>query len=169
MIKHDWKDIKGESSGSFYSAGKHTVRIDKWLFDTSRSDKLFLQINFEKDGVEKKSDYPFCSCRLYFSSEKSIMISRHYLHLLCDKMGVKYSEDRVENDEAILMIGQELKDREIDILLEPTGRKNAKGYDVLGVNIPDVGELYIKSNQTADTTMDIINTSQQVPDDDIPF
>jgi hypothetical protein len=169
----DFRNIE-EQQPSNYKAGKHLVKFGKWVFDVSKKGKDYLQIEFEK-GDSKK---PFTLCRLYFSHEVSIGIAKHLLHQLCEKMGINYTPERVSTPEEILKIGDELKGREIEILLEPTGGQNLeKGYDYLGVNIPDVGEFYIKakSSNAQDTyNQEFANPNARLEDQmngksDLPF
>jgi hypothetical protein len=62
--------------------------------------------------------------------------------------------------------------KKLTIILEPTGERNEeKGYDYLGVNIPDIGAMYIKAkdpNQVGQAqTVVEIDTSDD--ESDIPF
>jgi len=82
MAKHDWSQI-AESTG--FGPGKHVVKFGAWSFEESKNGKYFLQLNWEKDGHYSKDGKPFTSSRLYFSSERAVGMSKHLLHLLCEK------------------------------------------------------------------------------------
>ena len=164
---YDFSNIKGEMAISSYRAGKHLVKFGKWEFDQTDAGKIFLKMEWQKPNVDN-SGRPFTTSRLYFSSEDAIKIARHKLHLLCDLQQIKYSEDRVVNSDEILKIGDELKDRDIEIELVPTGAKTDKGNDRLGVKIGDI-EFFIRQtdNDESKAAFDAITSEDISPD--IPF
>jgi len=71
-------------------------------------------------------------------------------------------------------LGRELKDREIEIELVPTGGKNDKGNDYLGVRIDGVGDFFIpvKTDDAFDAAVDTLTESNPRVEDmgsDVPF
>ena len=101
LEKLDWHHIKGEMSPSGYGPGVHHVKFGEWKFDETKNGKTYLQIDFDKlDDTEDGK--PFTNCRLYFTTERAVKLARHYLHALCDKMKIEYSQERVGTGEAIL-------------------------------------------------------------------
>lgn len=149
----DFTQIKGEyDPANAYSAGVHRVQIGKWSFKTSNTNKLYLEMAWEKEGFASKDDKPFASSRLYFSSNMAIKIARYKIHALCDKLKVAYSEKMMATDETILQLNEKLQGKSLDIELVPTGGKNDKGYDVLGVHIEGVGDFFIPVKNSPDTT-----------------
>ena len=149
----DFTLIKGEyDPANAYSAGIHHVQIGKWSFKTSKSNKLYLEMAWEKEGFKGKEDKPFASSRLYFSSDIAVQIARHKIHALCDKLQVAYSEEMMATDKTILQLNEKLQGKSLDIELVPTGGKSDKGNDFLGVRIEDVGDFFIPVKDNPDTT-----------------
>ena len=166
----DFTSIKGEIDPSSYGAGVHHVKVGAWEFKQSKNGKDYLEMAWEKDGFHGKDGRPFTSSRLYFSSEKAVQIARGKLHKLCDLLGVTYSEEKMANCETIVALGEEMLGKELDIELVPTGGKNDKGNDYLGVRIKGVGDFFIPVKED-DPFATVSEPSPRLEDmdSDVPF
>lgn len=167
MNKYDFSGFEELSGG--YGPGKHTVIIGKWEFQESPNKSLYLNMRWEKGTAHE--DRPFASSRLYFSSKTSAGLSKHTLHLLCDKMGIPYKRELLDNSEKILQLGKQLEGKIIDIELVPTGEKSPKGHNYLGVYIDGVGELFIRRKDGQQSRVDEVSSALGGFDDsaDVPF
>jgi len=167
MREYDFSDVEEMTGG--YGPGKHMVTFGEWQFQESNNGKPYLYMRWENNGSEYR-DMPFASSRLYFSSKIATGISKHTLHLLCDKMGIAYTKDLTKNSKMIEQLGRTLRGKEIEIELVPTGETNPKGHPYLGVHIDDVGDFFIKKQDDQTTrTNEVSDALGGLVDESVPF